>query len=324
MSTRVNIIYVGGTVARLLPFLHSILVYTKWPLNLVLNGCDEEEARLIETIATAHPDRVEIVVASANRVLAHGVVLDQLLHDEPSPYFCVLDSDVFAAGPVELTELLPTSDLVGTCSCLPIWHTAEDGTMPDGYSIAAGRFIRTAKLEFLGCTYAAAYRVDALRDVVSRYGISLRNVHWDALPSAAQAELDRRSLRLRDYDTLKVANLLIQENGDRLTYVDIPNLIHLGGQSGDGAHLQSRAPNVHRRFRELCGRRMPWLIACVWRARGLNMAESVGLADLARRKVQVATDLTAIGDGTVAFDEAPEWMTDRRTFEAISAILGSR
>ena len=321
VTTRVNIIYVGGTVARLMPFLHSILVHTTWPVNLVMNGCDAAEERLLTTIATAHPDRVEVVTASKNRVLSHGDVLDRLLRDEPSPYFCTLDSDVFAAGPVDLAALLPTPDLLATCSCVPIWHEREDFEMPEGYRIAAGRFLKTESSDFLGCSYATAYRTDALRDVASTFDISLRSYKWNELPRAVQAHFESRNLRLSVYDTMKVANLLIQRDGGRMTYVEIPDLIHIGGQSSGSVGIRSGESGSGQRLRRVSSRWMPWLIAGVWRVRGLSAAESASLADLAHRKSKAEGFLEAMRKGTTAFEQAPGWLVDERDYHAVSAIL---
>lgn len=322
MTTRVNIIYVRDTVARLLPFLDSILHQTTWDLNLVLNGCHERDERILNAVADRFPTRVRLITASSDRVLAHGVVLDRLIRDEPSPYFCIVDSDVFAMGPVELDDLLPQQDQVGRCSCVPIWQRLDDLVMPDGFEMACN-YLRTSRADFLGCSYAAAYRTADLRAVLDRWTISMDLYLWRDLPSHVQAELGRRKVRLRQYDTAKVANILLQDGDASMDYVDLDNLLHLGGQSSVAQAGGYKNWAVTHRLRLAFSRWMPWVIAGSWRLRGIGRVESDSVADLARRRTQATLFLDSIADGTASFEDAPPWVADRETFDALCALLAT-
>ncbi len=314
MTPRINIVYVRGTVGRLLPYFETLLEYTDFDFTLVSNGCTRAEQHSLAS-AGGSGDRVHLRIESTDETLDHGEVLDRLLVDETSPYFCFMDSDVLASGPMSFGELLPTDDEAATCSCLPIWHRQRDTIMPDDFEIADGRFLRTERGDFIGCTYAAAYRTDELRGVLDRWDIRLEQSTWDTLSLDARAELERRGFKCRVYDTAKVANLLLQSPDRPMVFRTIPTLVHVGGQSG----LVSSGATMRARLRQLVWSRTPTLYGLLWRKRGYSREESDSLADLARRRGELVRVIDRVTSGEMALEDRPRWF-DESDFHAVAGV----
>jgi len=315
---RVNVIFVRGTVARLLPFLENLLEHTDWDFVTVLNGCATREVELLEAARERHGERIVVRVASREVVLLHGDVIARLLADEPSPFFCCVDSDIFAMRPISLAELLPAEDEVATCSGLPMWRVERDDVMPEGFEVASGRFLRTSNGDFLGCTYVVCYRTAELRATVDRWGLPLVPCDWDELCADVQLELDRRGLRRRTYDTMTVANILVQRPDRPMVYRDIPGLLHLGAQSS----LNENVSWLRRPLRHVTWRWFPWAFRVLWRARGMSSAESKSAADFARRRGEAVRLADAMVAGRARFEDAPEWVGGVDEFEVLATMLG--
>lgn len=317
MRPRVKIIYVRGTVAKLLTYFESLLEHTDWRFTLVSNGCTPDERRMLEAVAAAHGDRVDVRLRLADDVIVHGAMLDKLLLEEPSPYFCFIDSDVLATSATPLSSLLPNEDEVATCSCLPIWHRPADSVMPQNFEIASGRYLWTDDGRVIGVTYAAAYRTAHLREHLERWGVGLEQCEWNALPARTQAELSRRGFKHRTYDTAKVANVLIQTEDCRMAHREIPSLVHIGGQSGlfDDSSIRSR-------LRNFAWLELPGLYGWLWRVRGFSKAESQSLADLARRYSELVRLIDRISDG-MPIEDRPSWLSES-AFAAVAQLSGAR
>lgn len=313
MAPRLNIIYVRGTVRLLLPYLATLIEHSDWDFTLIANGCTREETLLLEDVRLRHGDRIHVRVESVDVVLDHGHVLDQLLLEETGEYFCFLDSDVLAIGPTTVAEMLPAEHEAATCSCLPIWYDESDSTMPEGFQILSGRFLETADGRPLGCTYAAVYRTEELRERLDRWQVSMRRYRWSELPAVAKEALTRSGFRRRVYDTAKLANIAVQSDGRPMVYRDIPALLHLGSQS----ELASIDVTMKMRIRKLLWLRMPSLYGALWRARGLSVAESRGLAAHARRRRDVMLLVDRLTARAVPPSERPEWLTE----EAMEAFM---
>ncbi len=305
MESSVHIIYVGGTVDSLAPFLGSLLEQTSLQFRLVLNGCAEQERRTLEQYRRTYPDRIELRTVSDRGILRHGPLLDRLLEAETSDYFCILDSDIFATGPLTMADLVPGPDETATCGCLPVWHGDDDRVAPKDYSILAGRFLRTANGTFVGCTYAAAYRTEPLRRTMEKWGLSFRKYSWRDLPPAVRNELDRRDMRFRFYDTAKVVNILLDDAERSMVYRDLPNLVHLGAQSGPAAQV----PGVRRFVREFALARSPAVMRLRWQLQGIGADERHSLVDLSRRRRDAAQIFAPVNDPNGHEPDRPEWLS---------------
>lgn len=316
---RVNIVYVRGTVARLLPFLESLLQHTTWQFTAASNGCTPDEVELLHAASRRSEGRIEVRVVSAAKVILHGDAIAQLLAAETSPYFSCVDSDIFAMRSIPIGELLPAADEVATCSCLPMWRVEHDDVMPDGFEVAAGRFLRTSAGDFLGCTYAFCYRTDELRSTVESWGVPLSVRDWDELPGEVQEELARRGLRRTTYDTLTVANILLQRPDRPMVYREITGLLHLGAQSSLNEHVSW----LRRPVRHIAWRWLPWAFRLLWRARGIGPAEADSVADFARRRSEAVRLADALVAGRARFEAAPAWI-GRAEFDALTELLGPR
>lgn len=316
--TRVNVIYVGGTVALLLPFLETLLRHTDWAFRLVLNGCANEEQAMLESVAADHADRVELLVHSTSGVSSHGEVLDQLIHSETSPYFCFVDSDIFAHEATDFSSLLPGPDESAICSCLPIWLDIDETVLPDGFRVVAGEFLRSSRGDSLGCSFAAAYRTSELRAVFDTWDVSFRASRWGELTEPVREELTRQGLRRKSYDTAKVVNLLLQFRGAPITYRDLPSLVHIGALSG----ITVTSPGYLRRLGRLARVPSP-LIGHVGRmCRGLTIRESRSFARIAARRAEMIRMIEWMQEGTARFENAPAWFDRREVFDITAGLFG--
>ncbi|NNE99097.1 MAG: hypothetical protein HKN25_08765 [Pyrinomonadaceae bacterium] len=225
---RVNIIYLGGSVQTLLPFLKSLIDLTELPLRLVANACDNREEQILSDICENSPQLEFYSLKSVDRI-EHGKVLDHLLSIEQSDLFCFMDSDIFAAGPVTLSDIAPPSGEAAITSCLPGWCLEADTIMPESYNVMEGAYTKSANGHFLGCSYLAAYRTEPLRKLVEEESLSFQPYQRKVLPEGVLSILSELGFRQHSFDTAKVINLMLQHRGHKMSYQPIDGLIHLGG-----------------------------------------------------------------------------------------------
>lgn len=317
----VNVIYTGGTVARLAPFLDTLLERTPWDFRLVANGCRADETAHLARRGDRYPGRVELRTVSGGAAIPHGDALDRLVERETAPYFAVMDSDIFATG-APSADLVPPDGVGGVCSCLPMWHRPSDAVMPSGYRIMGGRYLRTEHGIPLGCTYAMTYDAAVLRATLDRWDVTLRAYDWRELPKPVRVELSERNVRCDRYDTAKIANLMLHVDGRPVEYVEMPELVHVGAQSGPSAPRRPGRSLVRR------GRSaVRTSIAFTNRSRARRlMAEARSTADLrTRRRSAVAlVEAIAAGDSSAAEQvERAGWL-DPRARDELAAVIAPR
>jgi hypothetical protein len=321
-TSPVHVIFVRNSVERLLPFLSSLLTNTDQRIRIVSNGCTESELHTLRAVRDRNP-RAELVIESRDEVVQHGVLLERLLDTDTGEYFIFADSDVLATRTTSFAPLLPTGGDVARCSGLPLWLDESGTTAPPGFRVLGGRFLRVTDSDVVvGCSYIAAYRADRLRQLIRDWGVGLRMANWHELPQRVRAELDRQALRFDFYDTCKLANILLQVDGDIVGIVELPGLIHVGAQSGN---LEQHLPRTFKtRILLTLKARMPWLAFVLWRARGFSSGESASLARLAAQRQAAVRFVDELADGLVSIDTAPEWCQDPVVFEALAEALQGR
>ncbi|MFY0591946.1 hypothetical protein [Roseivirga sp.] len=228
----INIIYVKGTVDLLLPFLSTLLQFSECRFRLVSNACPaNEEAQLKQFVITEN--RTSFYSLESYQVLLHHEVLHRLLAKEQSEWFAFMDSDIFAKGSFlpEMMYALKDKDAVFTG--LPLWHEDSELKMPQKFKIMGGRYFMSHNDCLLGLSYMAIYRTGSLRHFIKSTGVDFRRYYWKEIPALYQDIISKAGLRKHMYDTAKVLNILWQDQGARMVYHPVDNLIHLGGVSGE-------------------------------------------------------------------------------------------
>jgi hypothetical protein len=321
MRYRVNIIFVRGSVAALLPFLRSLLEHTDGHYRLVANGCTAAERSVLMAESAAASRRVEYHEGSVEVVLAHGEMLERLLELESGEYFVFVDSDVLAIGPASFDDLLPDETEAARCSALPLWHRPSERIAPAGFRILGGRFVGVEGSDVVvGCSYAAGYRTECLRAIVTNRKIRLARSNAADLPRDVREELARSNLDFDVYDTLKVANILLHRAGSSVSMVELDNIVHVGALSApNGAGGRS----LRRSLKALLSDAGPWLRIFQWHSQGLSWKESRSMCDLAARRRSAGEFVARLASGAATIDTAPGWCRDPRIFDALAALYQS-
>ncbi|HDH97670.1 MAG TPA: hypothetical protein ENF70_00855, partial [Deltaproteobacteria bacterium] len=228
MKLTFNIIFISGTVRYLQLAVVSMLKASSYSYRLVANGLDEEECRLLKEYCETSP-RLEYFYYPSKRIIDHGTMLNILFEREDSPYFCIADSDIFAAGPFEqeLEKNLPECDVFS--SCLPI------SMNPDvALSGFAGRCLQTPTGLPLAPTYFSVYRTEPFRKIIADTKVGFEVYHPGRfLPeSVDRFDLSDDIRQIRRMDTAKLLNVLAHQYDVKFRHVELANLIHIGGISG--------------------------------------------------------------------------------------------
>ncbi len=292
--SRVNIIFVRDTVQTCLPFLRSLIDVTSLPLRLVANGCEPYEEQLL-ALACEESERIEFHSLRSARTIEHGEALDQLLAIETSELFTFMDSDIFATAPVSMSDIEPLPGEVASSACLPVWHSEHDARMPVSFQIMGGRYTSSATGHFLGCTYLASYRSEALREVAASMSLSFRRYKSKDLPREILRKLDGMGLRKQFYDTAKVINIMLQHEGHKMSFRDVDGLVHVGGLSAKVADRLFDLTGLKRAIKFVLPLRLLNLINR--RRYGCDQIEASDMADLYDRRTRARELIAELGDG---------------------------
>ncbi len=225
-----NVVYTPGTTH--LAFLATSLL--NWPdvsLRLVANHCPEEEQRYLREICRRNPRLEFYALPDTGRMVHHEIALNHLQTLETSEKFCFLDSDIFANGPF-LPHFRPLwKNYAGVFAGAPVWCLFEEQTLPDESDIMAGEYHRAADGRCLGGTYFAIYDNALLMDFRREHGFLFERGYWRHLSVSLQKQLSGLGLVKDFYDTGKLLNIFLSEQGERLIFRDTETLCHLGGVS---------------------------------------------------------------------------------------------
>lgn len=227
---KINIIYVNDSVELLLPFVRTLLENSQCNYRLVSNGCSSYEEDLMEQFSALN-ERCVLYSMHSEVMMPHHDVLNHLLAIETSPYFVFMDSDILASNTFteEWFNSLKKNEAI--FSALPIWQSEEDALMPVTFQMADGRFLKSSDGQFLGLSYCAIYRKERLIDFMDRSGITFSYYDFRDIPSRHQKHLVDIGLDMSFYDTGKLLNILWQQDGARMTYIEQDSLYHIGGIS---------------------------------------------------------------------------------------------
>ena len=225
-----NIIYTPGSVALLSPFIQSLLKWSDCRYQLIANGCDSNEQRLLRDLANSN-SRLKYLCLSDTKMISHSDALDKLQQDCNDEWFCAMDSDIFANGPFLDAVAAAADDHDVITSCLPVWTTTNDSTLKPSYKRLQGLHIRLANGLTVGCTYFILYRNADVNRIRTQHGVGFERYYWDKIPERHQQTIRSLDAEKNDYDTAIVLNMLIIAGGGNVAYLPLDSLKHLGGLS---------------------------------------------------------------------------------------------
>ena len=290
-----HIIYTPHTVALLSRFLPTLLNESDCLFRLIANGCTAQEITHLRHLCQNN-DRLEFLALPTARPLWHGPALNYLQALNDTEYFCFMDSDIFATGPFLPTLMAELAQANACFSCAPICCTDNDALLTDDDPIVQGILNRTSTGLCLGGTYLAIYAQPTLRHFIRTTGIGFEPRYWAEIPAAYQEILLGLGLQRAWYDTGKVLNLLLHEQGQRLAWCEIPTLRHLGGISLSDWFPQKRPRAVveaflRRAIKHLLGTgdRQQAYLQTIWQGTGTSR-----LAQIRRRELEYARYFQAV------------------------------
>ncbi len=225
-----HIIYTPGSVEQLLPLVNTLLRHSKCHYRLVANGCSPDEIAHMERYA-AQSDRLSVVRLPAKQQVNHGVALNQLFAQSLDRYFCFMDSDILAAGDF-MAELQPLlSDAAGVFSAWPLMVKDQEKVLQAHHKYIGGHHLATPTGLCLGGSYFAMYQRAALTAAMkyapAGFGVSYRR----QLPRATRALLKRVGQERLFYDTGRLLNLILIDQGYLLRTLETDLLCHIGSYS---------------------------------------------------------------------------------------------
>lgn len=251
-----HIIYTPGTVSSLLPFVDTLVRWSKCSYCLVSNGCSDEEVSLLSAVCAGEPRLTWRRLPFGSKV-EHGQALNHLFAASDQPYFCFMDSDILATGDF-MAELHPAmSGAAGLFSAWPITIKAEERILPDSGCFIGGRHSHTADGRCLGGSYFAIYERAALARALSAAPDGFNRGYWALLPRQTRRFLRGIGQERLFYDTGRVLNLYLQSQGGDLRVQDTTALLHLGSYSiytGSGA--PRRTPPLWLKLARAAARRV--------------------------------------------------------------------
>lgn len=225
-----NVVYTPGTTH--LAFLAtSLLRWSEISLRLVANHCPEDEQRYLREICRRDSRLEYYALPDAGRMVHHEIALNHLQALTTGDKFCFLDSDIFAAGAFLAHFRRLWDDHAGVFAGAPVWCLAEEQVLPPDGVIMAGEYHRAADGRCLGGTYFAIYDNRALTGFRRAHGFLFERGYWRHLAAQRQHQLETLGLRQDFYDTGKLLNIFLTEQGRPLIFSETDTLHHLGGVS---------------------------------------------------------------------------------------------
>lgn len=229
MKFCINIIFTERTVKQLWIFVESLLRNSEINYRLVVNGCLEYEVEFLKDKVGAS-DRLQLLLYSLDISKPHHEVLNYLLSLDPEdPYFCFMDSDIFAVEEFVECFIGELDHADALFSCPPLSSLLVDEVpVPNRLQ---GRVFTSKNGFFVGASYFAIYKRRSVQFIIHKFGVAFERLRWDEISDEVQLLLESKDLKYLIYDTGKVLNILLSMCGFKTRYVKCPSLIHIGGIS---------------------------------------------------------------------------------------------
>lgn len=226
-----HLIYMPNTVRYLYPFVASLLQYSDSHFILVSNNCTAAEKSFISRECRTNSRLSFIDLPTKGVSWAHGRCLNFLFKKGNSDHFCFIDSDIFATSQF-LPQFLPKLERHAcVSSCSSLWATEEDGKTSPFVKQLAGRHNHTPKGQCLASSYFTIYKRSSLEACRHLSNVDFRRVSWNDLSQTMRDVAEKHQLRKKKYDTAKIVNVALIDQGFTLFHEEAVNLIHLGSIS---------------------------------------------------------------------------------------------
>lgn len=224
-----NVVWTGSVFPYLQYFVASQIAQSGARFRFVANGCPPDQVTLMERFAERHARVVDVLEVSTDMV-AHGVALDRVrAQRDDGDHFCLIDPDIKAKGPFlgEFGAILADGAAVVT-SGTEVW--SDTNVLPPGHVGVPGEVFYDRDGFVFGSPHLAIYDRAVLDETTARWGVGLGSAGPD-LDAAASRRLEEMGHHYIVYDTAKIVNVLLQQDGHRLVHRDLPQLVHIGGLS---------------------------------------------------------------------------------------------
>jgi hypothetical protein len=226
-----NIVWTGSVFPYLHHFVGSQMRQSDALFRFVANGCPPDQVRLMERFAAAHADRVIEVVVTSESMERHGTALDTVLSTRnDGDHFCFVDPDIIAEAPFLGPFAAALDDgCAGVTSGKGIW--TDEVAVPPGHPGIPGECFYSADGYLYGSPHFAMYRAAPLRATMARWEVGFGSGGGREVPERTRDALAAAGHAYWLYDTGKMVNILLQEDGNRLCHFEHAALLHVGGLS---------------------------------------------------------------------------------------------
>jgi hypothetical protein len=225
-----HIIYTPGSVHGLLPLVSTLLRHSTCHYRLVANGCSPDEIAYMEQYAE-QSGRLSVTRLPGKQQMNHGVALTQLFARSTDPYFCFMDSDILAAGDF-MAELQPLlADAAGVFSAWPLMVKEQEKVLQAHHQYIGGHHLATPTGVCLGGSYFAMYHRAALTAAMQYAPAGFCVSYHKQLPRATRSLLKRVAQERLFYDTGRLLNLILIDQGYLLRTLETDRLCHIGSYS---------------------------------------------------------------------------------------------
>ena len=146
------------------------------------------------------------------------------------PVLLLHRSDILARGPFlgDFARRL-VDGYAGVTSGKGIW--VDDPTIPVGHIGVSGEYFYAQDGYLLGSPHFAMYHRGSLDPTFARWSVSFGTAGVRRLTQAGRDRLKAIGQTYWLYDTGKLANIFLQEDGNKLGHFEHENLMHIGGMS---------------------------------------------------------------------------------------------
>jgi hypothetical protein len=226
-----NVVWTGSVFPYLRYFVASQMRHSDARFRFVANGCPPDQVGLMEEFAGVHADRIVEVFVASTSMERHGAALDTVFEArDDGDFFCFVDPDILAQRPFvrDFGHALDHG-CASVTSGKGIW--TDDVTVPAGHRGVPGEYFYSPDGYLFGSPHFAMYRTTPLRATMARWGAGFGSAGGGDLPRRAKDVLAAAGHEYWLYDTGKIVNILLQEDGNRLCHFEHPALLHIGGMS---------------------------------------------------------------------------------------------
>lgn len=221
-----NIIYTPNTVKYLIPFAKSIVKHNDIYIRLVSNNCTNEELKILNDETEINPNFLFHKI-DTKTTLAHHEVLNQLFELDNDDFFAFMDSDIFCNGSFMSTFFNSLQNNSTVFSCKPISISPK---IPEINKLQ-GRHFHDNNNNLIGGSYFAIYKRKDIMKIMNSLDFLFDRKNWSDLKPTTTSQLKLAGMVYEKYDTAKLLNFALRENGFKLNYLEHQNLFHIGGLS---------------------------------------------------------------------------------------------